>query len=161
MVDFEYQIHSDVGDHCVGVKVNGRIFPLDGELRSGDVVEIITQKSKLPSESWLQSVKTGNAKNHIRAALKKKPSSLKRSESTKTELRLTIVGHPGIMNTITEMISRSHAQILAVSTPGVDPKTKTQTIKIQLPVMPKDKAEKLLVKLKTLREVRGAGYRMI
>src|SRR3972149_8042726 len=43
-VGFAYQIHSDVGDHCVGAKVNGRIFPLDGELRSGDVVEIATQK---------------------------------------------------------------------------------------------------------------------
>ncbi len=58
-VDFAYQIHSAIGNASTAAKVNGKIFPLHGELKSGDVVEIITQKNKSPSESWLDFVKTG------------------------------------------------------------------------------------------------------
>ena len=71
-VDFAYQIHTRVGDECCGAKVNNKIAPLDYKLRSGDVVEILTQKSKKPSESWLKSVKTETAKKRIRAAMREK-----------------------------------------------------------------------------------------
>ena len=71
-VDFAYQIHSDIGDSCAGARVNGRIAPLDFELQSGDVVEILTQKSKKPSESWLRSVKTETAKKRIRSVIREK-----------------------------------------------------------------------------------------
>lgn len=71
-VDFAYQIHSEIGDQCSGAKVNGRMMPLDYQLQSGDVVEILCQKSKKPSESWLKSVKTEAAKKRIRAVLRAK-----------------------------------------------------------------------------------------
>ena len=71
-VDFAYHIHSDVGDECVRAKVNGRIVPLHHELCSGDIVEIQRQKGKKPSDSWLRFVKTNAAKEHIKAALRKK-----------------------------------------------------------------------------------------
>ncbi len=65
-IDFAYTIHSDVGDRCVGAKVNGRIVPLKYALRNGDVVEILTQSGHLPSRDWLALVKTSKARNKIR-----------------------------------------------------------------------------------------------
>ena len=65
-VDFAYAIHSDVGNRCVGAKVNGRIIPLKSALRNGDVVEILTQPSHLPSKDWLGFVKTSKARNKIK-----------------------------------------------------------------------------------------------
>ena len=65
-VDFAYAIHTDVGNSCVGSKVNGRIVPLKYALKNGDVVEILTQNNHLPSKDWLGFVKTSRAKNKIR-----------------------------------------------------------------------------------------------
>jgi len=65
-IDFAYAIHSDVGNRCVGAKVNGRIVQLKYALRNGDVVEIQTQTGHLPSKDWLGLVKTPRARNKIR-----------------------------------------------------------------------------------------------
>ena len=65
-VDFGYEIHSKVGDHCIAAKVNGRIVPLDTLLRSGDQVEILTSKSQTPNPDWEKFVITHKAKSHIR-----------------------------------------------------------------------------------------------
>ncbi len=65
-VDFAFNIHSNIGEHCIGAKVNGKIVPLNTPLRSGDQVEIITSKNQHPNESWLQFVRTHKAKNQIR-----------------------------------------------------------------------------------------------
>jgi len=65
-VDFAYAVHSDVGDHCVGAKVNGRMMPLRSELKNGDQVEIITSKAQTPSAEWERFVVTGKARARIR-----------------------------------------------------------------------------------------------
>ena len=65
-IDFAYAIHSDVGNRCVGAKVNGRIVQLKSALRNGDVVEILTQSGHLPSKDWLAVVKTSKARNKIK-----------------------------------------------------------------------------------------------
>ena len=71
-VDFAYAVHTDVGHHCVGAKVNGRIVPLQHTLHSGDFIEILTSKSSQgPSRDWLNFVKTSRARNKIRQWFKK------------------------------------------------------------------------------------------
>jgi len=68
-IDFAYSIHSDVGDHCVGAKVNGQIVPLRHQLRSGQVVEVVTSPHAQPREDWLQNVASSRAKSKIRRFL--------------------------------------------------------------------------------------------
>ncbi len=70
-VDFAYAIHTEVGHHCVGAKVNGVIVPLTYELQNGDRVEILTQKSAAPSRGWLNTVRTPSARSKIRAYFSK------------------------------------------------------------------------------------------
>ncbi len=65
-VDFAYAVHSDVGNSCVGAKVNGRIVPLRHKLKNGDQVEIIRSKTSTPSASWEKFVVTGKAKSEIK-----------------------------------------------------------------------------------------------
>ncbi len=69
-VDFAYAIHSDVGDHCVAAKINGEPVALRTELRSGDVVEIVTSLNARPNLGWLNFVRTGRARSKIRHHLK-------------------------------------------------------------------------------------------
>ena len=69
-VDFAYAIHSGVGDRCVSAKVNGEPVPLRTELRSGDVIEIVTAPGARPNPGWLNFVRTGRARSKIRHYLK-------------------------------------------------------------------------------------------
>ncbi|MBU0673352.1 MAG: bifunctional (p)ppGpp synthetase/guanosine-3',5'-bis(diphosphate) 3'-pyrophosphohydrolase [Proteobacteria bacterium] len=70
-LDFAYAIHTEVGDHCAGARINGRIVPLKHELLSGDLVEIITATSQRPNRGWLALVKTSRARSRIRHWLKR------------------------------------------------------------------------------------------
>jgi guanosine-3',5'-bis(diphosphate) 3'-pyrophosphohydrolase len=69
-VDFAFSVHTDIGNQCVGAKVNGKIVPLKHVLHNGDKIEVITQTGHTPSRDWLKFVKTSKARTRIKAWLK-------------------------------------------------------------------------------------------
>ncbi|OGQ34283.1 MAG: GTP pyrophosphokinase [Deltaproteobacteria bacterium RIFCSPHIGHO2_12_FULL_43_9] len=69
-LDFAYNVHTDVGNRCVGAKVNGRIVPLKYNLKSGDTIEILTSQTQQPKKDWLNIVQTSRAKSKIRQYIK-------------------------------------------------------------------------------------------
>lgn len=77
-IDFAYSIHTDLWNHISIAKVNGKVYPLDKDLSSGDIVEIITDKSRSPNPLWLSFVKTSKAKTSIRASMRKEDKDMHR-----------------------------------------------------------------------------------
>jgi GTP diphosphokinase / guanosine-3',5'-bis(diphosphate) 3'-diphosphatase len=69
-LDFAYAIHSDIGNTCIGAKVNNKMLRLDQDLKSGDVCQIITRKKSIPKKDWIAFVKTARARSHIRRFLR-------------------------------------------------------------------------------------------
>lgn len=93
--DFAYAIHSDLGNHMQGAKVNGKLVSFDTRLRNGDIVEILRRESAHPTPKWLDFVKTSVARKHIRAALEdherpvvRDPVRIEKKERRKEERRL-------------------------------------------------------------------------
>lgn len=68
-VDFAYAVHSDIGNHMSGAKVNGKLVSIDTPLKNGDIVEIITKTGAHPTPKWLEITKTAIAKKHIKLAI--------------------------------------------------------------------------------------------
>lgn len=75
-LDFAFEIHSDVGNKCIGAKINHRLVPLSYQLKSGDQVEILTSSKQFPKDDWLGYVITAKAKSKIKAALKEEKRRL-------------------------------------------------------------------------------------
>lgn len=102
-IDFAYRIHTDVGNKCCGAKVNGRIVPLDYQLKTGEIVEIITSaNAKGPSMSWLNIAKSNQAKSKIRAwfkKAKKEENILKGKEILDKELKKQNITFAELINT--------------------------------------------------------------
>jgi GTP pyrophosphokinase len=96
-IDFAYSVHSEVGHHCAGARVNGRISPLSCELKNGDTAEIITDARQRPSQDWLAFVRTSRARGNIRQWLRKEEhdSALKLGKDLfERELRKARRGKP-------------------------------------------------------------------
>jgi len=68
-IDFAYRVHTEVGHHCVGARINGKLVPLRTTLQNGDIIEILTSGSQVPSRDWLEIAVTARAQNKIRAWL--------------------------------------------------------------------------------------------
>jgi guanosine-3',5'-bis(diphosphate) 3'-pyrophosphohydrolase len=104
-IDFAFRIHSDIGFHCVGARVNGRLVPLTYQLQNGDVVEIVTSRSSRgPSRDWLNAnlgyVRTGNARSKIRQWFKRQERDenvLRGKEIVERELKRLGAAAPELM----------------------------------------------------------------
>jgi GTP diphosphokinase / guanosine-3',5'-bis(diphosphate) 3'-diphosphatase len=70
-LDFAYSVHSDLGNHCIGAKVNHKLVPLNYKLNSGDQIEILTSKKQTPQQEWLELVTTARAKTKLRSLFRK------------------------------------------------------------------------------------------
>ncbi|MDQ3244921.1 MAG: TGS domain-containing protein, partial [bacterium] len=70
-IDFAYNIHTDIGNHIAGAKINGKMSQIYSKLKNGDIVEIITKENANPSSKWLDHTQTTIAKKHIRSYLEK------------------------------------------------------------------------------------------
>ncbi len=133
-LDFAYEVHTDVGHRCVGAKVNGKIVPLSYELRSGDIVEVLTSKRERgPSRDWLALVKTTRARNKIKQWFKSE--SRKDTEHAGRELlqehlkkqglpAQRIVGSPLLADIIREMGFRKGDEFyIALGGAKISPRT--------------------------------------
>ncbi len=85
VLDFAYLVHTELGNHCIGVKVNRNLVPLDHKLRSGDQVEVIASKKSFPKEEWLEYVITPRARYSIKEALKDQRKELSTQGKIKLE----------------------------------------------------------------------------
>ncbi len=159
-VDFAYKIHSDVGNTCIGAKVNGKIVPLDHELLTGDLVEIITQKNKRPSEDWMRFVKTAPAREHIREALMKSHRSLYSRDRRVTEFRIVVQDRVGLIKDISAAIARSHVNIIALHA-DVSPGSRYPIDKLKVDAVDAQKVEKLALKLRAIKGVKEVSYKTI
>lgn len=159
-IDFAYKIHSDVGNTAVGAKVNGKIMPLDHELQTGDLVEIIMQKNKKPSEDWLRFVKTPAAREHIRDALHKKEKALFEKRPAQTEFRIVVQDRVGLLKDISVTIARSHVNIVSLHA-DVSPGSRYPIDKLKVDTVEPDKVAKLALKLKGIKGVKEVSYKSV
>ncbi|MBI1975069.1 MAG: bifunctional (p)ppGpp synthetase/guanosine-3',5'-bis(diphosphate) 3'-pyrophosphohydrolase, partial [Parcubacteria group bacterium] len=157
-VDFAYHIHTDIGDQCAGARVNGKIVPLETLLKSGDVVEILVQKGKKPSEQWLEFVKTSFAKDKIRDALKKKRGALlEKPREREAEFAITVHDRVGLIRDISNVFSALKLNIGELTTKGNE---RYPVISVKCWIDAKEKAERLAVKLKKIKDVEAVSYKM-
>jgi guanosine-3',5'-bis(diphosphate) 3'-pyrophosphohydrolase len=104
-LDFAFAIHSAVGSHCIGAKVNHKLVPISHKLRSGDQIEIITSNKQKPSDDWLKFVVTAKARTKIKDSLKEEKRSI--AEDGKEILRRKLEGKGAALNqhNIDELVS--------------------------------------------------------
>ena len=149
-VDFAYHIHSEIGDSAVGSRINGKIAPLSSSLKSGDVVEILTQKNKKPSLEWLEFVKTSLAKNHIHSVLKKSSSALsaKKDKIKKKELIIIAKNRVGLLQDIAAIFAsfRLNIESIKSDTSG----TEYPAINIVFTPKNEEQIKKIKIKIKKL-----------
>jgi GTP pyrophosphokinase len=93
ILDFAYAIHSEIGNTCIGAKVNHKLTPLNYKLKSGDQVEIITSKKQLPKDEWFDYVVTARARTRIKNAIKEEKKKYFEKGRIKLEEYLHLVGH--------------------------------------------------------------------
>lgn len=114
-LDFAYAIHTNIGDTCLGAKVNGKLYPLSHELKSGDQVEIITSKNQQPKSDWLDYVTTSRAKSKIKAALnaEKRQSAEEGKEILERKLRhLRLTANEKTINNMVSFFNERTSQDL-------------------------------------------------
>ena len=113
-IDFAYAVHSDIGDACIGVKINGKELPLQTSLFNGDQVEIITSTKKSPSLHWLSFSKTGKARASIRKYWHDKMPANKASKVHKSSIWVLLSHRAGTLGEICSLIGANKCNIFNV-----------------------------------------------
>jgi guanosine-3',5'-bis(diphosphate) 3'-pyrophosphohydrolase len=103
-LDFAFEIHSEVGGHCIGAKVGGKLVPLSHKLANGDQLEILTSSKQKPSEDWLRIVTTTKAKARIKEFIKEENKTYLISGRDMVEHRLKHLGYPNLTLEITNQL---------------------------------------------------------
>jgi GTP pyrophosphokinase len=160
-IDFAYHVHSYVGDEASGARVNGKHVPLDHELVSGDMVEIIRQKGKKPSEAWLAFVKTAVARDRIRTALRSRDRLVRGAKlPTHCDMRIVVEDRIGLLKDISTVIARNHMNIMSFT--AENPKGGRYPVdRVELQSTDNAKIQKLIVKLKTIKGVKEVNYKLV
>jgi GTP pyrophosphokinase len=162
-IDFAYHVHSEIGNSAVGAKVNGVVVPLDHRLKSGDVVTVLTQKGKKPSEDWLRFVKTTVAMDHIRLALRKKmgsPAWVATKAPVRAELKITVEDRVGLIKDISGIIAQSRIAILSFHTENTKG-GKLHINKVEIQTADKKKIDKIVARMKEVGGVKEVSYRVV
>ena len=160
-VDFAYHIHSEVGDQCVGAKVNDRIVPLDYNLQSGDIVEVMTQRGKKPSEDWIRFVKTSLAREHIKKRLREGSSIFrKKIKPEEIEFKITNEDRPSYLKEVTAAFAEVKANITYLQS-QTDNRKRFSGVTVRLETLSQSKLEKLLVKIKKISGTREVRYKLV
>ena len=159
-VDFAYTIHTEIGDSCTGAKVNNGIVTLDHKLKSGDMVEILTQKNKRPAEDWLKFVKTSIAREHIKAALRNKDEFSKKAKlPTKTEIKIAVEDRVGLIKDISTAIAQTRINIISFRVHN-QPGSKFVIGRAEVATTDKKAIQKLIVKLKKIKGIKEVDYKL-
>ncbi len=160
-IDFAYHVHSELGDQATGARVNGILMPLDHELASGDMVEIVRQRGKKPSEDWLKFAKTEAARNHIRAALRAKDEFVQKwHKPSRCSMKIVIEDRIGLIQDLSTLIARNHINILSYH--AEHPKGgKLSFERVELQTVDVPKIAKLIVRIKKIKGVKEVSYKLV
>ncbi|MFH0712919.1 MAG: RelA/SpoT family protein [Candidatus Jorgensenbacteria bacterium] len=158
-VDFAYHIHSEIGNQCVGAKVNGKIVPLDYQLHSSDVVEIMTQRGKKPSGDWLRFIKTSLARDQVKEIIRKVTCPPAGREPKSTEFKIVNHDRPGFLKDITAEFGARKINIIYLQS-TTDKRGVLATVTIKTEPLSKSRIEKLIVKIKSVEGVKEVSSKL-
>lgn len=160
-VDFAYHIHTDVGNTTAGARVNGKMVALDQKLKTGDIVEILTQKGKKPSADWVGLVKSADVRKKLGGILRKIETDKRFSAqgSELYEFHVTARDRVGLLRDITQILAKQKINVEHVST---DTKHKTLAVMVfRATFKTRQDLERMLLKLKEIKNVEEVNYRPI
>ena len=152
-IDFAYHIHSDIGDHAVGAKADGKIVPFSYKLQSGEVVEILTKKNQHPSREWLEFVKSSLARNHIKHWIRGETRKIL-PKKERIEVDIIVEDRVGILKDVSSAIASSGISIQDIESHagrGND----FPSIKVTFIPQDKDEVQKIRARIKNIKGVQS------
>ncbi|MFC1594843.1 RelA/SpoT family protein [Patescibacteria group bacterium] len=156
-IDFAYHIHSEVGDHMVGAKVNGKLVAFSKKLQNGDAVQIIIQKKRVPSPDWIDMAHTPMAKSHIRSALRKAgfnlPEKSRKKPKKEMLIKIRVRDRVGLIKDISSVLAEEKINIIRME--GENAKENPYPeLYFYLIAQKKEKLDKLLTKIRAIKGVK-------
>ncbi|MEK7642913.1 MAG: RelA/SpoT family protein [Patescibacteria group bacterium] len=156
-VDFAFHVHSAIGSHMTGAKVNNKMVPFSYILSSGDSIEILTQKNQKPSIDWLDFARSSATRGHIRSALRKtgiEPPAIKEIQEKKKTTTLLIVreNRIGLLKDITSQLARDRLNITKTESDTAD--VNKPYLLIQFEAQKHLDLDRLLTRLKKIKGVK-------